>query len=159
MNKEASLEAAPRRCQPPDREAASALLGDIRPLDAPGCHTFVFGAASPTGAAVWIEPPGASDEAYLGPVLTLDGPPSRPFYGLVLACADDALALGFKRAYFTIKDSSLLRLLQRTFRIDPVATGWEPLSGAPSEWEVHVDLPDAIQQLRQVIDQLDGRID
>ena len=85
-----------------------------------------------------------------------DGP-GRVFYELALACANDAIARGYDRGYFTIKDHGLLRLLQRTFRIDPVAVGWEPEGGSPSEWEVHVDLRDAVEQLRSLIGSFRGR--
>jgi len=134
-----------------DRAAAEALLGDARPLDAPESHVHV----ADDGIALWLDPPVGGDEPYLGPVLCPAGP-GRRFYELVLACAKDALQRGYRRGYFKIKDPALLRVLQATFRIEPVAAGWLPESGRPAEWDVHVDLVDAIEQLRGVIQRLGG---
>jgi hypothetical protein len=145
--------ATSRPYTPADRAAAVVLLGDARPLDSPASHTHVSGVGAVDSLALWIEPAPGVDEPYLGPVITPDGP-GLAFYELVLACAADAISRGYRRGYFTIKDSGLLRQLQRTFRIDPVAVGWDPVSGAASEWEVHVDLPDATEQLRNAMLQL-----
>jgi hypothetical protein len=146
-----------RRPRPEDREAASALLEDVRPLDASGCHVVVAGEPLVTGVAVWLDPPPGGDEACLGPVMVSEGRPSLSFYQLVLACTEEARAAGYARGAFTIKDRGMLRLLRLTFRIDPVPTGWEPEGGSAREWEVHVDLQDAVEQLRGVIAALDRR--
>ena len=145
---------AVRPYAPADRAASAALLGDARPLDAPRSHAHLAGAGAVDSLALWLEPPAGVAEAYLGPVITPAPPKAGAFYELVLACANDASERGYERGYFTIKDAGLLRLLKRTFRIDPVATGWEPEGGSPSEWEVHVDLRDAVAQLHSVIQRL-----
>lgn len=156
MTMESPKTSAPRGYTPADRDVASALLGDGRPLDAAGTHVYLSGEGAVDGLALWLEPPASVDEAYLGPVIAPGSGPSRQFYELVFACANDALAHGYERGYFTIKDRGLLRLLERTFRIDPVAVGWDPEGGTAREWEVHVEVRDAIEQLRNVVERLGG---
>ena len=156
MTMESPKTSAPRGYAPADRDVASALLGDSRPLDAAGTHVHLSGEQAVDGLALWLEPPVGVDEAYLGPVIAPGIGPSRRFYELVFACANDALAHGYERGYFTIKNRGLLHLLERTFRIDPVAVGWEPNTGAAQQWEVHVDLTDAVEQLRNVLERLTG---
>jgi hypothetical protein len=145
-----------RPITPEDREAAEALLGDVRPFSALDSHIHVAGEAAIDSLALWLDPAPGSDEAYLGSVITPSAEPDEHFYELVLVCAEDALGRGLHRAYFAVKDRALLRTLQSTFKIDPIETGWEPLTGTPSEWEVHVDLRDAAQQLREVLSSASG---
>ena len=102
--------------------------------------------------------PDVGDEAFLGGVVV-----SRPdrwdlFYGLVAAAARDALARGIRKASFTVSDRALLERLRRDFVIDPKPPAWEPLpagqagkTGRPLQWDIHVDLVDALQQLERVI--------
>jgi len=153
MAKERTKEGPTRPYAPADREAASALIGDIRPLSQPGCHAHVWGGEGVVdGVALWMEPPPGLDEAYLGPVVATGViSHGERFYELVLACATDALDRGYERGYFTIKDRALWRTLTIMFRIEPVPTGWETEGVQPREWEVHVELPDAIEQLRHIL--------
>ncbi len=140
--------------RPADRKAASALLGDPRPFNAPGSHAHLSGEPAVDGLALWLEPPTGAGEAYLGPVIAPDI--GLRFYELVLACANDAIARGYLHGYFTVKDPRLEKLLRLTFRINPIASGWQPLTGTATQWEVHVELPDAIEQLRDVLARLGG---
>jgi hypothetical protein len=140
-----------------DAEAARALIGDIRPLRAAGGHAVVSTKDGVLdGVALWFEPPAGSEEAYLGPVIAPGVSPGLRFYEMVLMCARDAAGLGYLQGFFTVKDRGLLRMLTQAFRISPVATGWETEGGMPREWEVHVDLTDAIEQLREMISVLGG---
>jgi hypothetical protein len=140
-----------------DRAATLAFLGDGRAIDAPRNHVFLSGGDTPDGVALWAEPPERSAEPpHLGAVVTNAAGTNARFYDLVLACARDALDRGYERGSFTIKNRGLLRVLQATFRIEPVAVGWEAEGRMPAEWEVRVDLRDAVDQLDDVIDALRG---
>lgn len=130
-----------------DRKKALEFLKDSRAIDQAHHRIHVDDAG---GLALWMTP-GAGEEAYLGPVLTTHGD-RRLFYRLIAATAQAALDEGFKRAYFTISDPRLLRQLQRDFDIDPQPSGWEPNTNfqVPVQWDVHVDLADALRQLKRV---------
>ncbi len=158
MTKESPKTKPTRPYTPADHEAASALIGDVRPLGMAGCHAHLSGGEGAVdGVALWLEPPPGSEEAYLGPVVAPGIRLGLRYYELVLACANDALDRGYRRGYFTIKGRGALRDLTDAFRVEPVATGWETEGDRAREWEVHVDLPDAIEQLRNIIRLLDGR--
>lgn len=132
-----------------DRDDVLAVLGDARAIDSPCNRLFVASHSPSAGVAVWVKP-DAGEEGYLGAVETPAGG-WKLFYQLVAAACEDAIAQGFRRGYFTVLDDKLLRRLERTFDIHPEACGWEPNTGRPVQWEVHVDLTDALRQLQAVI--------
>lgn len=90
---------APHGYAPADRDVASALLGDGRPLDAAGTYVHLSGERAVDGLALWLEPPAGVDEAYLAPVIAPGIGLSRRFYELVFACANGALAHGYERGH------------------------------------------------------------
>ncbi len=143
-----------RPYRPADRAQVREFLGDERAIDSPSHHIFVLDEPDAKGVVLWVKP-DAGEEAYLGPVLLSKGT-RRDFYRLAAATCQDALAHGFKKAYFTIHDAQLLALLKRSFRVDPVPSGWAPVTlagtgGEPVQWDIHVDLEDAWAQLQAVI--------
>ena len=152
MTMESPDSSAPRPYQPADRAAAAALLGDARALDQPGTHAHVTDDAD--AIALWLEPPTGGSDAYLGPVLGRT--PGPDFYQLVLACALDMLERGYTHGYFEIRDAALLRIIERTFRVEPVPLGFQPQTTpgdarVASSWRITVDLLDATNQLRAVL--------
>lgn len=139
-----------------DRERVLAMLGERRAIDSPSHRVQVLeeeGAVD--GVALWVAP-DAGDEGYLGPVaLEAGAGPGvtgdwRPFYRLVAACAREAGDAGLKRGRFTVRDRALLRRIQRDFDVQPEASGWDPATREPVQWDVHVDIPDALRQLERV---------
>ena len=133
-----------------DRQRAAAVLGDAAFLQAAGSHAHVSESGADDGIAVWREPAGA-EEPYLGAVIVPAGAPRQRFYRLVLACAEDAQGRGFTRARFRLKDARLLARLRRDFTVDPRPCGREPNTGRPVEWEIVVELADALRQLARVL--------
>lgn len=133
-----------------DRERAVALLGDARSLQAPGGHAHVSDGGVDDGIVVWYEP-AANEEPYLGAVILPAGALRQRFYRLVLACAEDALARGFARGRFHVRDERLLTRIQRDFTVDARPSGWEANTGRAVEWEIVVELEDAVRQLRRVV--------
>lgn len=140
----------PRLYRESEGARAAAVLGDARAVDAPDTHVHVSDAGPEDGIAVWREP-AAGEEAGLGAVIVPAGTARQQFYRLVLACAEDALARGFPRGRFRVQDGRLLMLIQRDFAVEAPACGWEPNTGRPLEWEISVDLQDALAQLRKVL--------
>ena len=129
-----------------------ALLG-ARTMDSAGNRVFVLDEGGARGAVVWVKP-DAGDEAYLGSVV-LQGGTRGDFFALVAATLEDAVAEGFERAYFEIRDARLLALVKRTFRVEVLEAGWEPVAGPPRgravQWEIHVELKDARAQLAAAV--------
>ncbi len=125
-----------------DRAAALDLVGDPRAID-DASHRIRM-ARNGAGLAIWLRP--ANGLPLLGPVLTKT-PNRRLFYELVQSCAQDAIALGHRRACFVLKDRRLLSLLERDFTIDARPYGHDPATGTAVEWRVEVDLADALRQL------------
>lgn len=133
-----------------DRGQAAAILGDERALDAPDTHVFVAATGADDGIAVWRESaPG--EEPELGSVIVPPAAGREQLYQLALACAMDARSQGYTRAHFRVLDGRLLAQLRRDFNIDSRARGWEPNTGRPVEWEIEVELEDAIRQLGRVV--------
>lgn len=139
-----------RRATAADRSALLERLGDARAIDQATHRVHVAASGAEEGVAIWMEP-GPGGDPYLGSVKAPAGD-RKLFYQLVRACAQDALDQGYRRAFFTVRDHRLISRIQRDFDVDPVAIGWDADSGDPVEWEVHVDLDDALGQLRRVID-------
>lgn len=137
-----------RPYEPRDRDLALALLKDPRAVDSPG-HRIVV-AEGTEGLALWLKP-DAGEEGELASVLTPTGD-RRLFYELAAAACRDAIDHGLTRGSFTIHDEQLLHRLQRDFRIDPTPSGWEPNTEHAVQWDVHVDLRDALQQLKEALD-------
>ncbi len=140
-----------RPMTPNDRAAALALIGSRRAIDQPSHRVQVLDNAQ-AGAAVWIAP-SVGNTALLG-LVKLSAPAGgtridRRFYQLIDACAKQALAEGFTHATFTITDPRLLAQLERDFTIEPVPLG--TIDGQPLEWEITVELVDAIAQLAAVL--------
>ncbi len=143
-----------------DRDRVLALLGERWAIDSPSHHLQVLEAstgstgleAGVAGVALWVEP-DAGEEAYLGLVAVTAGPAPgdwRPFYRLVAGCAREAVDRGFGRGYFSVHDRGLLGRIQRDFDVRPEPSGWDPATREPVQWEVHVDLQDALRQLERV---------
>lgn len=139
-----------------ERGRAAAVLGDARALASPRSHAHVAEEGPGRGVALWLEPPPGGEEGCLGTVLVPPGPSPRLFYDLALACARDALSRGVRRGYFTLKDAALLARIQRDFEVEPQAAGWEPVTGRPVAWEIHVDVEDAVRQLERALARLTG---
>ena len=150
-----------RRYAESDRKQAVGLLGDARAIDSLNHRLHVIeeldagGRPSGrlTGVALWIRP-DAGDEAYLGSVIVaseITATKARwsTLCQLLLACARDAIQEGFTRAYFTILDAHLLARGRQDFNIDPQPSGWAPNTRRAVQWDVHVDLQDAIAQLER----------
>lgn len=133
-----------------DRESAIAALGDARAIDQPAHHVYTSNAGADHGVAVWSEP-GPGGEPRLGAVV-LPAEDRRLFYQLVEACARDALDRGYERASFTVYDARLLTLIQRDFTVEAVPSAWDAQTGDAVAWEISVDLADALDQLRRVLD-------
>jgi hypothetical protein len=131
-----------------DRAAAIAALGNVGVLNTPQNRVVVALAGPADGIAVWCAP-DAGDVAHLGAVLVPTGA-RRLMYRLVALCARQAVAAGFRRATFEIREPALLALLQATFTIDAQPLGRDPLTGEPRSWSVEVDLVDALAQLGAV---------
>ncbi|MEX0785928.1 MAG: hypothetical protein WD939_04770 [Dehalococcoidia bacterium] len=139
-----------RRPTAADRSALIERLGGARAVDQASHRAHVSEEGAEQGVALWIEP-GPGGEPYLGTVKA--APENRKlFYQLIEACARDAFERGYARASFTVRDHRLLSRIQRDFQVEPQAIGWDAGSGEPVEWDVLVDLEDALGQLRRVID-------
>ena len=136
-----------RPYEPRDRARVLELAKDPRAIDSPGPRIIVAEASA--ALALWVRP-DAGDEGELGPVIAPAGD-RRLFYRLVERACRQAIDEGLERGTFTLSDERLLRLLQREFRIEPQASGWEPATGRPVRWDVHVDLRDALRQLQEVL--------
>ena len=150
-----------RRYAESDRKQAVGLLGDARAVDSPNHRLRVAEAAGAdgrpsgrlAGVALWVRP-DAGEEAYLGavivaPEITATNARWSTLYQLLLSCARDAIQEGFTRAYFTILDAHLLARGRRDFTIEPQPSGWAPNTRRAVQWDVHVDLQDAIAQLER----------
>ncbi len=140
---------ATRPFRPEDRAPAIAQLGDARAVDQVShrIHTATGGPAA--GVAVWVEP-GPGGEPYLGEV-KLPNDDRHLFFQLIEACARDAIERGYQHATFTVHDARLLSLIQRTFTVEAIPAGWDPESGQPVQWDIRVDLQDALEQLQRVL--------
>jgi hypothetical protein len=129
---------------------AGRLLAGAEALASRGNLVYVHADGPAQGLAVFSVP-DAGDTARLGLVFTPPGVPWSRFYRLVRACVDEALARGFRKGRFEVRDAALLARLQATFTIDPQPFGRDPLTGEPVTWSVEVDLADALAQLGAVV--------
>ena len=132
-----------------DRASAIEQLGDARAVDQVShrIHTAEGGPAA--GIAIWVEP-GPGGEPYLGAVkLAADN--RQLFYQLIQACAQDAIDGGYEHASFTVHDARLLSLIQRDFAVEATPAGWDPEGGQPVQWDIRVELQDALEQLESVL--------
>ncbi len=141
---------ATRPYEPSDRADAIAQLGDVRAIDQASHHVHTAEGGPAAGVAVWVEP-GPGGEPYLGNV-KLPGDNRQLFYRLIEACARDAIQRGYGHASFTVRDDQLLSLIQRDFTVEAEPSAWDADTGDPVQWELHVELEDALQQLRSVLD-------
>ncbi len=140
---------ATRPYETSDRASAIEQLGDARAVDQVShrIHTAESGPAA--GVAVWVEP-GPGGEPYLGAV-KVPSDDRQLFYQLIEACAQDALDRGYQHASFTVHDARLLSLIRRDFTVEATPAGWDPESGQPVQWDIRVDLQDALEQLQRVL--------
>ena len=140
---------ATRPYRPTDRTSAIAQLGDARAVDQVShrIHTAEGGPA--VGVAVWVEP-GPGGEPYLGAV-KLPSDNRRLFYQLIEACAQDALDRGYQHASFTVHEAQLLSLIRRDFTVEATPAGWDAENGRPVQWDIRVELQDALEQLQRVL--------
>ena len=139
-----------RRYQPADRSRALDRLGDGRVIDSPSNRLHVAEEGSElVGLSVWLRP-DAGGEGELGALILSDPTRLRLMYQIAAAACQDAIDQGMTTGRFTIKDRLLLDRLQRDFTIDPQPSGRDPGTGRTVEWEVRVDLRDALQQLARV---------
>ncbi len=140
---------ATRPYRPTDRASAIAQLGNARAVDQVShrIHTAEGGPAA--GVAVWVEP-GPGGEPYLGAVKT-SSDNRQLFYQLIEACAQDAYDQGYEHATFIVHDAQLLSLIRRDFTVEATPAGWDPESGQPVQWDIRVDLQDALEQLQRVL--------
>ncbi len=133
-----------------DRTELIALVGDARAIDSPTHRLRVAEEdGKVVGFALWHQP-DAGGTAVLGSVIVPQSGRWGLVYALVAATARDALARGFVQAQFTINSHTLLNRLQRTFTIDARPSAWKPNTDQPVEWEVTVNLVDALEQLEGV---------
>jgi hypothetical protein len=133
-----------------DRERALELLGDTRALDSPSSRVHVLEDEGVVSGAAVLVLPDAGDEAYLGTISLASPGDLSATYALAAACALEALDAGFRRGRFTLLDHRLLDLLRRDFTIDARPSGWDPVTAATHQWDVTVDLEDALAQLERV---------
>jgi len=138
-----------RPYRPEDRERAIAALG-VRSVDQATHHIHVGDAGPDAGIALWVEP-GPGGEPYLG-AITLPSPDRALFYELARASAQDALDRGYTHASFTLQDAALLALIERDFDVEAEPSAWDGGTGEAVQWEVRVDLRDALNQLGSVLD-------
>ncbi len=94
--------------------------------------------------------PGPGGDPYLGAV-KVPSDDRQLFYQLIEACAQDALDRGYQHASFTVQDAQLLSLIRRDFTVEATPDGWDPQSGQPVQWDIRVDLQDALEQLHRVL--------
>ena len=125
-------------------------LGDVRAIDQASHHVHTAAGGPAEGLAIWTEP-GPGGEPHLGDVY-LPSDDRQLFYQLIKACARDALTRGYEHASFTVRDTRLLSLIQRDFTVEAKPSAWDAGTGAPARWEIRVELEDALQQLRGVLD-------
>ncbi|KKN72538.1 hypothetical protein LCGC14_0410420 [marine sediment metagenome] len=138
-----------RFIQPADHVKAQGLLGGPRTLDAPGNRVHVAEENGKiVGATVWAQPDDG--EAILGDVVAPMGRRDL-YYGLIKAAVTDALARGFTKGVSTVHRKALLNQLERDFTLTANPSGWNPLTQAPVEWTIHVDLEDLLLQLEAVV--------
>ncbi|MCH7697566.1 MAG: hypothetical protein IH865_01320 [Chloroflexi bacterium] len=140
---------ATRPYETSDRASAIEQLGDARAVDQVS-HRIHAAEDGPTaGVAVWVEP-GPGGEPYLGAV-KVPGDNRRLFYQLIEACAADAFGRGYEHATFTVHDAQLLSLIRRDFTVEATPAGWDPESDLPVQWDIRVELQDALEQLQRVL--------
>ena len=140
---------ATRPYETSDRASAIEQLGDARAVDQVS-HRIHTAEGGPTaGVAVWVEP-GPGGEPHLGAV-KIPSDNRRLFYQLIEACAQDALDRGYQHASFTVHDAQLLSLIRRNFTVEATPGGWDPESGLPVQWDIRVELQDALEQLQKVL--------
>jgi hypothetical protein len=144
------MPAQTRPLEPRDRERALDLLGDARTLDSPSSRIHVLEDEGVVSGAAVVSLPDVGDEAQLGAIALETPGDLNAVYRLAAACARDALAAGFRRGTFILLDHRLLDLLRRDFTIDARPSGWDPVTARPLQWEVTVDLDDALAQLARV---------
>ena len=154
---EASAKVMIRPYRSEDRARVRELLGVDPVVEAAGGLRVQVAEEVGTGvlgAVVYRLPEGGGD-AQLGAVVSALPERWDVFYGLVRATAVDALSAGHKTAVFTVRDRRLLDKIAGDFRVAPEPCGWEPSTtderGAPVEWQVEVDLVDALAQLDAVL--------
>jgi hypothetical protein len=147
-----------------DRVAARLLAG-AEALASPGNLVYVHADGPAAGLAVFSVPDAGDPSSgsglgtpTLGLVYTPPGAPWSRFYRLVSACVDEALARGFRKGSFQIRDAVLLARLQATFTIDAQPFGRDPLTGEAVSWGVEVDLVDALAQLGRVLSLDEGAV-
>ena len=133
-----------------DRHEAIKQLGDARVIDQASHHVHTAEYGPTGGVTVWVEP-GPGGEPYLGDV-KLPADNRRLFYQLIKACARDAIARGYEYASFTVRDARLLSLIHRDFKVDAEPSAWHAGTGDPVQWEIRVEMEDALRQLRSVLD-------
>lgn len=132
-----------------DRRQVLALLGDARAIDSASSRLHVALEGGVEGVSLWIRP-AAGDTPLLGAVTLKDPDRFDLLYQLAAAACQDAIASGFTRGHFEVQQPALLRRLRRDFTIDPQPSGWHPVTGQPVQWDVEVDLQDALQQLQSL---------
>jgi hypothetical protein len=141
---------ATRPFRPADRASAIEELGDARAVDQTSHRVHTANGGPAAGVAVWVEP-GPGGEPYLGEI-KLPSDDRQLFYQLIQACAQDAFSRGHEHASFTVHDARLLSLIQRTFTVDAIPAGWDPESSLPVQWDIRIELQDALEQLDLVLD-------
>jgi hypothetical protein len=139
-----------RPYRPADRQRALELLGDARALDSPSQRVHVLEKEGIVSGAAVVVLPDAGDEPHLGEIALAAPGDLNAVYLLAAACAREALAAGFRRGRFTLLDHRLLDLLRRDFTFDARPSGSDPVTARPLQWDVTVDLEDAIRQLARV---------
>lgn len=132
-----------------DLDAAVALGIDSRGVDDSGMHLHV---AKKDGAVVGVGVllADSQSEAYLAFIGTKvrDWP---LMFQLAAACCQDAIDQGHIRGYFVIKSATLLERVKAEFDIKVEVRGRHPGNQEAAEWEIHVDLADAMVQLARFL--------
>jgi hypothetical protein len=139
-----------RAYNPARDRVAGRLLAGAEALASRGSLVYVHADGPAQGLAVFSVP-DAGDTATLGLVYTPPGAPLARFYRLVRFGVEELVARGFRKGRFEVRDAALLRRLNSTFTIDPLPSGWDPVTGDAVSWSVEVDLVDALAQLGAVV--------
>jgi hypothetical protein len=134
-----------RAAKPSDREGIKVLLGGREAaIDDPQTHIHVLEEGGDVkGISAWWQTNEDRVDMLINTDLTVD---RNTFYRLAQASCEDALANGYTKAMFLIRERALLRAIETDFKVEVESAGNDQ-KGNVTRWHVLVDLADARQQL------------